>query len=356
MKMTYLYLKVIQIILLSIRMTWRSLKIREKKEFGKNLFILQMNKKAIIFGIKAYSLTPDEKKLFNKARPWGIILFSRNIKSISQLKNLIDDIRKFFKDKKYPILIDQEGGQVSRLNNVVDLNFFSQDFFGKLYSRNTELASKNYKIYINKVCAVLKNIGININTVPVLDVRREKSHKIIGSRSFSENPNEISSLSKLCINQYKKNNIGTVIKHIPGIGLSKCDSHHKTPIIKANKKELIKNDFKPFKESDSFFAMTGHAIYSIYDSQNTATHSKIIINEIIRDYMNFKGILISDDLSMKALKYGLVENARKALKAGCNLVLHCNGNIREMSKLIKVIPNIDKFTRKKTSHFYKFLG
>jgi len=143
---------------------------------------------------------------------------------------------------------------------------------------------------------------------------------------------------------------------MPGLGLSKCDSHYKTPIIKASKKELIKKDFKPFKECKSLFAMTAHAVYPKYDSYNTATHSKIIINEVIRNHMNFKGLLISDDISMKSLKYSLEENALKALHAGCNLVLHCNGNIREMSKLIKVIPRIDKFTQKKTTHFYKFLG
>jgi len=163
------------------------------------------------------------------------------------------------------------------------------------------------------------------------------------------------SRGKLCIGFYEKNKIGTVIKHIPGLGLSKCDSHYKTPIIKANKKELIKKDFKPFKACKSLFAMTAHAVYPKYDPYNTATHSKIIIKKVIRSHMNFKGLLISDDISMKSLKYSLEENALKALHAGCNLVLHCNGNIREMSKLIKVIPRIDKFTQKKTSQFYKFL-
>ena len=138
--------------------------------------------------------------------------------------------------------------------------------------------------------------------------------------------------------------------------MAKCDSHYKTPVIYANKKELFKKDFKPFKINKSLFAMTAHAIYSKYDSHNTATHSKIIIKKVIRSYMNFKGILMSDDISMKSLKYSVEENALRALRAGCNLVLHCNGNIREMSKLTKVIPKIDKFTQKKTSQFYKFLG
>ena len=199
-------------------------------------------------------------------------------------------------------------------------------------------------------------MGININTVPVLDVLRRKTHKVIGNRSFSYNPESVSKIGNICIDLYTKNKIATVVKHIPGHGMSKCDSHYKTPIIKTNKKELIKKDFKPFRACKSLFAMTAHVIYSAYDMYNTATHSKIIINKVIRNHINFKGLLISDDISMKSLKYKVEENAIRALHAGCNLVLHCNGNMNEMIKLSKVIPKIDNFTQKKTSHFYKFLG
>ena len=314
-----------------------------------------MNRKAVIFGVKGYRLTNKEKLLFKKVKPWGIILFSRNIKNISQLKILADEIKKILNDDKYPILIDQEGGKVSRLDKIINLSFFSQYFFGTLYNKDKKLFYKVYKIYIDKVCDILKRVGININTVPVLDVIRKKSHTVIGSRSFSKNHINVSMLGKICINLYKKNKIATVMKHIPGHGMAKSDSHYKTPIIKTNKKELVKKDFKPFKACNSLFAMTAHAVYTKYDFDNTATHSKIIINKVIRRHINFKGLLISDDISMKSLKYKLEENAIKALQAGCNLVLHCNGNLSEMTKLAKVIPTIDNFTQKKTSHFYKFL-
>jgi len=314
-----------------------------------------MNRKAIIVGIRGYQLTSKERNLFAKKKPWGIILFSRNIKNIRQLQNLVSEIKNLFNDKKYPILIDQEGGKVSRLNKIIDFSFFSQEFFGLLYEKNKKLFSKFYKIYINNICDIFRNIGININTVPVLDVRRKKSHHIIGSRSFSQKPQNIINIGTQCINYFEKNKIAVVVKHIPGIGLSNCDSHYKTPIIKANKKELIKNDFKTFKKCKSHFAMTGHAIYKEYDPYNTATHSEIVINKVIRNHINFNGILISDDICMKALKFGLEQNALKALKSGCNLILHCSGNIKEMSKLLKVIPKIDTFTQKKTSHFYNFL-
>jgi len=315
-----------------------------------------MRKKSIIFGIRGMKLTSAEKRLLAVERPWGIILFSRNIKDLFQLKLLIKNIKYITRDKNYPILIDQEGGGVSRLNKIINLNLFSQEYFGKLYKLNRKNFNNYYKSYIEKVCAILKNVGININTTPVLDVRRINTHKILKRRCFSEDPLIVSKIGKLCVEFHKKNKIATVIKHIPGHGLAKFDSHKELPIIKTNKTQLINKDFKTFRDCKSFFAMTAHVVYFKYDPEFAATHSKIIINDIIRHHIGFKGILISDDISMGALKYGLVENAIKALDAGCNLILHCNGNINEMGKLAKVIPKIDNFIEKKTSDFYKFLG
>ena len=314
-----------------------------------------MKRKAIIVGIRGIKLSSEEIYLLKKEKPWGVILFSRNIKNLTQLKKLIIDIKNCIKDKNYPILIDQEGGRVSRLNKIIDLSIFSQGFFGNFYKNDRKTFYDYYKIYIDTVCEIIKKVGININTVPVLDVRRKNSHSIIGNRSFSNDASIVSKMGNLCINWYSKNKIATVIKHIPGHGLSKCDSHHKLPVINTKKNELIKKDFIPFKNCKSPFAMTAHVIYSIYDPIYTATHSRIVINEIIRKHIGFRGILISDDISMKALRYGLKDNATKALDAGCNLILHSNGNMQEMSKLTKIIPTIDKFTQKKTSHFYNFL-
>ena len=315
-----------------------------------------MKRKAIIFGIKGYYLSRAEKTLFRKYKPWGVILFSRNIKNLEQLKKLIINIRKVTSDINYPILIDQEGGRVSRINKIIDLSLFSQGFFGKMYStKSKKYFYTSYKIYIDAISQIFNYVGININTVPVLDLRRIKSHNIIGDRSFSSNFKKVYQLGNLCIKFHERNKIATVIKHIPGHGLAKEDSHHKKPIINAGKSELIRKDFKIFKNCKSLLAMTAHVVFSSYDIINTATQSYIVIKRIIRKHINFKGILISDDISMKSLKGKIEENALKALKAGCNLVLHCNGKIREMIKLSKVVPQIDKFTQKKTSHFYKFL-
>ena len=315
-----------------------------------------MKRKAIIFGIRGDKLSKKEKFLLKTEKPWGIILFSRNITNLIQLKNLIKDIRKSINDKNYPILIDEEGGRINRLKQIINLRLFSQNYFAKLYKQDKKSFNKNYKKYIDKVSTILKTVGININTVPVLDVRRKNSHNIIGDRSFSDETKIVTKLGKLCIKLYNNNKIATVIKHIPGHGLATTDSHFSASIIKSKKSELIKKDFRTFKNCKSIFAMTAHIIYKAYDSTSTATHSKIIIKDVIRKHIGFKGILISDDISMKALNSGLEDNAVKALDAGCNLVLHCNGDIKEMRKLIKIIPTIDKFTQKKTSLFYKFLG
>ena len=195
-----------------------------------------MNRKAIIFGIRGFKLSGSEKIFLKKIKPWGIILFSRNIKNVDQLKNLTSSIRKILKDKNYPILIDQEGGKVSRLNSVFDLSLFSQEYFFNLYLKNKKLFSIYYEKYINNVSYILKEAGININTVPVLDIKRKKTHSIIGNRSFPSSPQITSKMGRMCINFYLKNKIGTVNKHIPGHGLARSDSHHKTPIVNASKK------------------------------------------------------------------------------------------------------------------------
>jgi beta-N-acetylhexosaminidase len=315
-----------------------------------------MNRKAIIVGIKKEKLTVDEKIFLKKEKPWGVILFSRNIKNLDQLKLLVKSIKDIFKDKNYPIIIDQEGGKVSRLNKILDFSLFSQGFFGNVYKNNNKFFQRSYKIYTDSLFNILKDVGININTVPVLDVRKNGPLNFIRDRSFSHDPYIVTKIGKLCIDLHQKNKIGTVTKHIPGHGETSIDSHFSTPIVNTSKKKLFKKDFKIFKDCKSIFTMTAHVIYKSYDSKNVCTHSKIIINNLIRKKIKFKGIIISDDISMKALKFNLIKNAVKALEAGCNLILHCNGNIKEMRVLSKVIPKIDKFTQKKTTQFYKFLG
>ena len=315
-----------------------------------------MIQKAIIISISGYELTKIEKKLFKEHLPWGVILFKRNIKNFKQLKKLILSIKKITKNKNYPILVDEEGGDVSRLKNIIDNKLFSQRYFGKIYEANSSIGEGIYKYYINELCNIFKLLGININTVPVLDRLYSQTNNFLTHRVFSSKIKTIQSLSDICIRTYKLNKISTVIKHIPGHGLSKSDSHQRLPKVNKSVKFLLKNDFKCFKNTQSKFAMTAHILYNKIDNKNCATHSKKIIQDIIRKKIGFKGIIISDDISMKSLKYSLVKNALKALNAGCNLVLYCEGRSSESLKLLRKVPPIDEFTKKKTSEFYRFLG
>ena len=313
------------------------------------------NRRSFIVGIKSTKLSLREKNFLKIYKPWGVILFTRNIKNINQTSKLTSSIKKIFNDKNYPILIDQEGGRVNRLKNLISFDNLTSEFFGNKYIKNRKEFIFYYKLFVDKISYLLKSIGVNINTVPVLDLRFVGASNIIGDRSFSRNPKVVSKIGDYCINYFKENGIGTVIKHIPGHGLARVDSHHFTPTINKNQKFLIKNDFATFKNKKTFFAMTAHVIFNKIDKTNTVTHSKKMI-KIIRNKIGFKNILISDDLSMKSLKGTLKDNTIKTFNSGCNLALHCNGNLKEMEIIAKNSPLINNFITKKTSQFYKILS
>ena len=313
-----------------------------------------MKRKAIIVSIKGLKLSKREKILLSKEKPWGIILFKRNLNTPKQIKKLTSNIRSLTKNKKFPIIIDEEGQRVSRLENLISHNI-SANFFGNLFRIDKNACFKILKEYIRSLSKILKDLGININTIPVLDILRKKTNKIIGNRSFSNDKKIVRKLGELTVKNLHSNKIASIIKHIPGHGAAKSDSHKKMPKVALSLNKLNTKDFYPFKKSKAKLAMTAHILYSKIDKKNVATFSKNIIKKIIRKKIGFKGILISDDISMKALKYDLLTNAEKSIKAGCNLVLYCAGNTNDNFKLIKSLPYIDKFTSKKTSEFYKFL-
>ncbi len=313
------------------------------------------NRRSFIVGIKSTILSKNEKTFLKKYKPWGVILFARNIKNIKQTIKLTSTIKKIFNDKNYPLLIDQEGGRVNRLKNIISFENLTSEFFGNKYKKKNGNFEIIYKLFIDKTSYLLRLMGININTVPVLDLRVKGASNIIGDRSFSKNPKIVSRIGDYCIKNFHQNRIGTVIKHIPGHGHAKVDSHYFTPIIKKKLNYLVKKDFFAFRNKNSLFAMTAHVILDKIDTVNTVTHSKKII-KMIRKRIGFKNILISDDLSMKSLKGNIRENTIKTFKAGCNIVLHCNGNLREMEIIGKNSPYLNNFVIKKTSQFYKILS
>jgi len=313
-----------------------------------------MKSKALIISLKGKKLSKKEEILLSKEKPWGVILFKRNLKSLKQIKDLTSKIKKLTKNKNFPIIVDEEGKTVSRLKELINHNI-SSGFFGSLFKKNKNFCLKLLRHYINSLSETLKKLGININTIPVLDVLRDNTNRVIGIRSFSKDKKIVKQLGDFTIKYLHLNSISGIIKHIPGHGASLSDSHKMLPKINLSIKKLNNIDFYPFKSSKAKFAMTAHILYSKLDKKYPATFSKKVIRNIIRNKLKFKGILISDDISMKALKYDLVTNAQKSLEAGCNLVLYCSGRINDNYKLIKSLPYIDRFTEKKTSEFFKFL-
>lgn len=316
-----------------------------------------MKTHAIIFGISGYKLNLQEINFFKKYKPWGIILFSRNIDNLEQVRNLTSSIRNIFKDNNFPILIDQEGGKVNRFRKIINLDRYSAKYFGDIYN-NKKIFYSKFNKFLKINSSILKYCGININTVPVLDLFNKNKKSVIGNRAFSQKYNVVIKLSKHLINFYKNSGIEIVTKHIPGHGCTNIDSHYNLPKVQFSFEYLKKNDFKTFKQVNSYLAMTAHILYEKLDPDKCATQSKKIINEIIRNYIKFRGILMSDDICMKALSGGIVKNAKLSLKAGCNLLLHCSGKIDEMKKLSLVVPEIDNFTYRITqkikANFNKF--
>ncbi len=195
-----------------------------------------INRRSFIVGIKSTKLLRKETIFLKKFRPWGVILFTRNIRNIKQTYKLTLSIRKLFKDTNYPILVDQEGGRVNRLKNIISFESFTSEFFGNIYKKNNKEFKFLYKLFIDKTSFLLKLMGININTVPVLDLRIKGSSSIIGDRSYSNKPKLVSKIGDFCIQNFHENGIGTIIKHIPGHGNAKVDSHYFTPIIRKKKK------------------------------------------------------------------------------------------------------------------------
>ena len=311
--------------------------------------------RSFITGIKGTKLTNKEIKFLKEYKPWGIILFTRNLKNINQIKMLTDKIKKIFNNKNYPIIIDQEGGRVNRLKNLILYETLTSELFGKLFIKNKSKFEVIFKLFIDKTSFILNQLGININTVPVLDLRYKGSSLVIGDRSYSRNPKVVSKIGDICIESYKKNSISTIIKHMPGHGLSKVDSHNLTPTVNKSLNYLKRNDFLAFKNKKSLFAMTAHIVFNKIDSKNTVTHSKKMIN-IIRNQIKFKNVLISDDLSMKSLKKSIKENTINTFNSGCNIALHCNGDLNEMKIVAENSPIVSSFILKKTSQFYKIIS
>jgi beta-N-acetylhexosaminidase len=295
-----------------------------------------MTIKSIISGCAGLALTAEETVFFQKNNPWGLILFKRNCDSPDQLRNLTAQFRAAVGRKDAPVFIDQEGGRVQRLGPPSNYwrKYPAAMEYGKQYERCPMLALRSARNIGHLMADDLQEIGITSSCLPVLDLPQPGSHEVIGSRAYSTRLETIISLSRAHTVGLMEGGVLPVMKHIPGHGRAEVDSHHHLPIVKAVRTELELNDFLPFAAfADCPMAMTAHVIYEALDKENPATLSRKVIKNIVRKLIGFDGLLMTDDLSMKALGGTFQEKAEKALAAGCDMLLHCNGVMDEMEQV-----------------------
>ncbi len=284
----------------------------------------------IIFGLAGLSLTEEERTFFTKNLPAGFILFNRNIQNKEQLRALTTDLKKTFNNP--PILIDQEGGRVARLKPP---HWRAYPSARGLSSETLEEAQARVHETYTCIAQDLSALGITHDCAPVLDIDVEGADPIMGDRTFSKDPTLVATLGGIAIKALQEEDITPIMKHLPGHGAAQCDSHKALPVVDLSVDQLAPH-FTPFKANAACpWAMTAHVVYAAIDPVHCATHSRRLIQDIIRGEIGFKGTLISDDIGMGALSGSLGERARLALNAGCDLVLECSGEMSNMQKVME---------------------
>ncbi len=284
---------------------------------------------AAIYGCSGHRLTEAERSFFAEVRPWGFILFRRNIDSPDQVRALTAELRDCIGEAGAPILIDQEGGRVQRMGPPHWPKYPPGDAYLKATS-DPAAARELVRLGARLMAHDLKAVGINVDCLPVLDVPVPGAHDIIGDRAYARDPETVAQLGRAAAEGLLAGGVVPVIKHMPGHGRAFADSHYDLPVVHADLATLDGWDFAPFKAlSDMPMAMTAHVVFDAIDSKHPATTSKKAV-KLMRKDLGFAGLILTDDLSMKALSGSLTERAGAALKAGCDVVLHCNGDLAEM--------------------------
>jgi beta-N-acetylhexosaminidase len=290
-----------------------------------------MGAKSFTAGCLDLSLNAEEVAFFRDQKPWGFILFARNIDDPSQVADLCASMREAVGNANAPILLDQEGGRVQRLRPPHWAKYPPAAAIGALYGQDEVLGLRASWLMSRLHAFDLLKLGITIDCLPVLDVLAPSAHDAIGDRSYGSDPHLVTKLGRAACDGLIAGGVMPVIKHIPGQGRSKSDSHLELPVVDAARAELEAVDFVPFKQlADIKMAMTAHIVYSALDEGVPATTSKVVISEIIRGQLGFDGLLMSDDVSMHALSGDCGERCKAIFAAGCDLVLHCNGDMDEM--------------------------
>ncbi len=290
-----------------------------------------MTQAAVIFGCSGIELTAEERAFFQDTDPWGYILFKRNCSSPEQIRALTDSFRDLAGRDNLPILIDQEGGRVARLQSPTWYKAPPAARFGEILADDLGSAEEAIRLNSHLIAHDLIELGITVDCLPVLDVPVEDSHEIIGDRAYGTDPSVVAKLGRAAAMGLLDLGVLPVIKHIPGHGRARSDSHLHLPHVEAGRGELEKTDFVPFAAlRDLPLAMTAHVVFDAIDPYRPATMSLTVIEQVIRGHIGFDGLLMSDDLSMKALTGPFEDRVALSLEAGCDVVLHCNGEMGEM--------------------------
>lgn len=288
-----------------------------------------------ILGCAGTRLNAEERAFFARANPLGFILFARNCETPDQIRALVADLRAAVGRADAPVLIDQEGGRVARLKPPQWRVSPPAARFGDLAARDLDAAIEATRLNSYLMARELVALGIDVDCAPVLDLRFPGAHEVIGDRAFAAVPQRVAELGRAACEGLLAGGVLPVIKHVPGHGRATVDSHHELPVVTAGRAELGATDFEPFRLlADMPWAMTAHVRYTAIDADAPATLSPVVIREVIRGYIGFDGLLLCDDLSMRALKGDLGLLARQALAAGCDIALHCNGNMKEMTAVV----------------------
>ncbi len=306
--------------------------------------------RAVIFGCSGLELTPDETAFFRESDPLGFILFARNCNNPRQVKDLVSALRETVSDGAAPVLIDQEGGRVARLGPPHWRKPPAAALFGALADIDPAKADYAARLNAQLIAAELMDLGINVDCLPVLDIPQSDADPIIGDRAYSQEPGRVARLGRATCEGLMAGGVLPIIKHIPGHGRARQDSHEALPVVDSPRRELEELDFAPFRAlSDMPWAMTAHIVYTDIDADAPATLSPTIVQDVIRDYMGFDGVLLTDDLSMKALTGNFGDRASAALAAGCDVVLHCNGEMDEMTAIAAATSPISDKTAERLS-------
>jgi len=300
-----------------------------------------MSPKAAIFGLAGLKLTDAERAFFMAQRPVGYILFARNVETPEQVKALVAELRSITPGHNPVVLIDQEGGRVQRLKPPYWRFAPPGADFGSLHATNPQAAAAGLRINMRLIGKELADLGIDVDCAPLLDVPVPGAHDVIGDRAFSTNPDVVAALAPVAADGLIDSGVIPVIKHIPGHGRATADSHKALPVVDADIATLRATDFQPYytwaklNPKPLVFAMTAHVVYTTIDAARPATQSKKMFDEFIRGELEFDGLVMSDDLSMAALTGPFDERAALSLEAGCDVVLHCNGDLAEMEAVAR---------------------